>query len=134
MVIGRLEFIRKTYAILTVQLAVTTAIIVAFVMVDSIRNYVQHNPGLLYSAIIISLILVCALSCFRSLAESFPINIVLLGFFTLCQAYLLGTISSFFNTTIVLQALAMTCAITGILTVYAWTVYHHYSYCVTIID
>jgi len=118
---GRLDFVRRVYGILTIQLLVTLGFILLFVLNDDVRYYVQRNPGLLYSAIIVSLVVVIALACFRSIAESFPLNVALLALFTFCEGYLLGTVSSFYDTSIVLQAIAITTAITGVLTIYAWT-------------
>ena len=46
--------------------------------------------------------------CVQAARETPPYNWLLLGLFTLAEAYLLGTVSSYYETQIVLQALILT--------------------------
>mmetsp|Transcript_34129 Transcript_34129/g.55227 ORF Transcript_34129/g.55227 Transcript_34129/m.55227 type:complete len:165 (+) Transcript_34129:459-953(+) len=55
------------------------------------------------------------LFCFK---ESYPTNFILLGGFTVCFGYTVGTICSLFDTWTVLEAVAITGAIVMALTVY----------------
>lgn len=48
-------------------------------------------------------------------------NIILLGAYTLCQGFLVGIVSSFYQVTEVVYAIAITCAIVFGLTIYATT-------------
>lgn len=115
----RHAFIKKVYTILFVQLLVTFGIVALFSLNESVKDYVQNKPDILWSAIIISLVLICALVCCRSVAKTYPINYFVLGCFTICEGYLLGTLSSYYDTMVVFYAIILTIAVTFGLTIFA---------------
>lgn len=43
--------------------------------------------------------------------HSYPSNMILLGLFTLCESFLVGMVTSYYESRIVLQALALTCLV-----------------------
>lgn len=116
----RRGFIRKVYGLLTVQLAITTAITLLFSMNNDVKHFVQRSPGMLLSAWVLSLVLIIALACCPNVRRKYPINYIALFSFTLVKSYLVGVISSFYDTDIVLLALATTAAVTLALTVFAF--------------
>ena len=113
-------FIRKVYAILSVQLLVTLGFIALFVFVDDIRLYVEDQPWMLIVAMILTFVLLIALVCFESLRRQTPTNFILLGLFTLCESFLLGVISSQYDTKIVLVAITVTAIVAVSLTIFAF--------------
>ncbi|RYG43956.1 hypothetical protein EON67_12300 [archaeon] len=116
----RMGFIRKVYGILSVQLLVTFGIVLVFSLVDSVKRHVQNNPGMLYAAIGVTLATIIALTCCRGVARKVPGNYICLFVFTLAEAYLLGTIASYYTTTSVAWALGATVLLTLALTAFAW--------------
>ena len=50
------NFIRRIYSLLCIQLALTCMMCYLFYTVDSIKNYVLHSPGLLWTSIIMTFV------------------------------------------------------------------------------
>merc|ERR1712032_1375693 len=80
----RLNFIRKVYSILTVQLIVTMAFI-GFFFIPSVKGFSAAHPGILYAAMAFSIILMLALVCVESIRRKTPHNMIFLGLFTVCE-------------------------------------------------
>ena len=112
-------FIRKVYAILSVQLLVTLGFIALFVFVDDIRLYVEDQPWMFIVAMILTFVLLIALVCFESMRRQMPTIFILLGLFTFCESFLLGVISSQYDTKIVLVAITVTAIVAISLTIFA---------------
>jgi len=104
----RVAFTRKVFAILAVQMAVTVGMSALFMYTESIRTAVQSSMGAYISAYVIFLVLVFTLTCCESVARSHPINMIFLGLLTLSMGYMVGTISCFHSTNIVILAFAIT--------------------------
>lgn len=116
----RQGFIRKVYAILTLQLAVTFGAVWAFVTVDALGAWIRQHPGVVLGAIIGSMVLVIAMACVGSLRRRFPINYICLALFTACEALVVGVISSYYDTSTVMLAVAVTAAICVGLTIFTF--------------
>lgn len=116
----RMGFIRKVYAILSLQLFLTFGMVAVFTFVPSVKNFVATNPGILWAAILLSFGFLIALSCFPSVSRKHPTNLICLALFTLCEGYLVGAISSYSGADAVIKAVACTMIITTGLTIYAW--------------
>ncbi|MEW5306681.1 MAG: hypothetical protein WDW36_009131 [Sanguina aurantia] len=109
-------FVRKVFGIVAVQLALTVAFSAACLYVNPLRMFLQsQGTWLFYLAWGLSFALVLALGCSVRLRRGFPGNMLVLGLFTLTEAFLIGMITSFFNTEVVLLAFVTTAAaVTGI--------------------
>jgi len=116
----RHAFIRKVYAILSIQLLISLGFIALFVFVDPIKDYVEGEAWLLILAVILTFVVLFALVCFENLRRSSPLNFVLLFIFTICESFLLGVISSQYDTKIVFVAITVTAVITVSLTIFAF--------------
>lgn len=118
----RMGFVRKVYGILSVQLIVTAGIIAPFVLVDDVKDFASDpsHSWLIYTALGISLVTVIAISCCSNLARNYPTNVVLLGIFTLAEAFLIGVICSRYDPETVLAAAGITCVLVIALTLFAW--------------
>ncbi|KAM3877869.1 protein lifeguard 2-like [Diretmus argenteus] len=113
-------FIRKVYAILMTQLFVTMAIVALFVFCAPVRYYIQTHPGLYMGSYLTFFATFIALSCCGDLRRQFPLNIILLAVFTLSMAFMLGFMSSFYNTTSVVMCLGITALVCLSVTVFSF--------------
>lgn len=111
----RMGFLRKVYGILSVQLILTTITACVFKFTPIIRSYITVNQWPLVVCFISSLVLLLALHVKR---RETPTNYVLLTIFTLVQSYTVGTVVTYYDEMIVLQAFLLTAAVTIGLTVY----------------
>lgn len=131
----RMGFIRKVFGILTLQLAVTFGIVCLFVLHEGVKTFVQENPGVFYAAWVTTLVMMVLLICFDDVRREFPKNYIFLAIFTLSEAYLIGTVSSYYDTTTLLMIIVFTMTITGCSASYAcqtkydWTKYGSLLFC-----
>ena len=118
---ARLGFIKKVYAILTVQLAITVGWCAIALTSKGVQNFILENMGLFWPILIVQFASLIALVCCGDMAKKVPYNYVLLTLFTLAEAYLVSICCMAYDPTIVLIAAGMTLGITIALTVYACT-------------
>jgi len=118
----RAGFIRKVYGILSIQMLVTVGGACLFMLNDATRQYVTHTPSMFYMAMFLPIGFIFALMCYK---DRHPHNLVILGGFTLCEAYTIGVICAMYYENglgnIVLQALMLTAAVFMSLTAYTFT-------------
>lgn len=116
----RLNFIRKVYAILLIQLIATTATSVIACFVPEIKNFLNNN-------IILMLVLMLVLF-FMSFVIYFgrgfflrraPYNYIFLLIFTSIMSYILAGLCANTNYKVVILALVMTLTVTFAITAYA---------------
>ncbi|KAK4023793.1 hypothetical protein OUZ56_009191 [Daphnia magna] len=115
----RMAFIRKVYAILMVQLAVTMGCIAVFVFVQPIALYSKGHPQLMIGALVMSIVLLITLICCIDFRRRWPLNIIMLGTFTLCEGFLLGSLSSHYDSKEVLVAAGICTAVCLALTLFS---------------
>ena len=60
------------------------------------------------------------LVCFEKPRRTAPLNIILLGVFTLCEGFMLGTISTIYSVDAILIAVGITSGVAFCLTVFAF--------------
>jgi len=101
----RMAFVRKVYSILAVQLLGTIIVCAIFMYNASVKDWVQHNLWPLYVSMIGTFVVLFALY-FKS--RSTPTNFYLLGLFTALESYTVGVVVTFYDQTVVLQALIVT--------------------------
>lgn len=115
----RLGFIRKVYALLTINFAITIGVSCAFSFINPIRNFIVENPWIIVVALVASFALLIVLSCFRL---SFPFDVVILYCFVLAISAFVGTIvANYYDRgagRIVLQAFIATAAVFLAITFY----------------
>ncbi|KAK7092843.1 hypothetical protein V1264_008528 [Littorina saxatilis] len=116
----RRAFIRKVYLILTAQLSVTFGFIAMFIFVEPIKHWVRTDGMWLYTMAYFTFLgTYIALVCCPSVRTNFPGNFICLLVFTLALSFLVGTISSFHDTNIVLLAAGITAAVCLSITIFA---------------
>lgn len=116
----RMAFIKKVMLILMAQLTVTFGIIAVFTLVDDVRLYTLHTPGLFWGALVLSLVCLIALSCCGSLRRRHPHNLIFLGVFTVCEGFVLGCASARFTKDEIMMAVGICVAVTFALTLFAF--------------
>ena len=110
----RAGFVRKVFGIVSTQLT-ATAIICLFATVSDAFFEFQLNNFWIYIVAAIGTIvtysmLVC--SCCGNYQREYPMNMILLGIFTLCEAYTLSSLCAFFTPFLVASAIGITAAMT----------------------
>ncbi|KAK2179018.1 hypothetical protein NP493_519g05048 [Ridgeia piscesae] len=115
----RLGFIRKVYSILLCQLLVTIAAICIFLYVEPVKEFSEKNEWLFIVALVASFVLIIVLACCPDVRRNHPTNIILLGLFTLCESFMLGSISSHYDKWEVMMAVAVTAVVVFGLTIFA---------------
>ena len=111
----RMGFLRKVYCILTAQLALTTLVSAVCMSSTAVKTFVQGTPPMMYLAMFLSFGLLIALMAKR---HQTPINMYLLFAFTLVESYTVGTVVTFYDTKVVVEAAALTLTVFISLTLY----------------
>ncbi|KAF8392328.1 hypothetical protein HHK36_022670 [Tetracentron sinense] len=116
----RWSFIRKVYAIMSVQLILTIAVASVVVTVRPIAYFfVSTGTGLaLYIVLIIMpFIVLCPLYHYY---QKHPVNYLLLGLFTVAIAFAVGLTCAFTSGKVILEAVILTAVAVGSLTLYTF--------------
>ncbi|KAM0754910.1 hypothetical protein T439DRAFT_283945 [Meredithblackwellia eburnea MCA 4105] len=100
----RHQFVAKVYGVLFCQILGTT-IIGGIMSTETISEWVHEHSGLMMIPMFGA---VAAMLGVYWKMHSHPLNIILLGVFTVLEAITVGSVVSYFNTTVVLQALIIT--------------------------
>ncbi|NXN79841.1 LFG3 protein, partial [Bombycilla garrulus] len=116
----RHTFIRKVYAIISLQLLVTVGIISVFTFVEPVGAFVRHNVAIYYASYAVFLVTFLVLACCQGPRRRFPWNIILLSIFTLAMGLMTGTIASMYRTQAVLIAMLITAIVAIIVTIFCF--------------
>lgn len=125
----RKGFIRKVYSLLSIQLSFTFIFIGIIVGVPVLREGIKETLGLFYASLIITIVLIVAIMCFKKVARKYPINYIALFTFTIFESYILAFVSSYYNPYIVLSAVILTFVVTISLTIYAFKTKSDFTVC-----
>jgi FtsH-binding integral membrane protein len=104
----RRAFLRKVYAILLVQLALTSVVGGVLNLHPGAKEYVQNNAWIVITSIIGS---------FASLAgvyfkrHSYPANMIVLALFTFFESIMVGTTTTYYDGKVVIQAVIITAGV-----------------------
>lgn len=126
----RLGFIRRVYGILAAQLLLTSIICALFMFISPLRQIAVGNAGMLTVVSFIG-----TLACLFALIakkDSYPLNMQLLMGFTVFESLLLGSVCGRYAasglSSLVLEALVITMAIFGGITIYAFVSKRDFSF------
>ena len=117
----RLNFIRKVYGILSIQLLITTIFTLISCVSTSMQQFYLAHSGLFFIMVIIEITISVILTCCTSYGRQVPHNYILLLVFTLAESYIVGFICAFTNGRVVLMAAFMTFCMCVAITIYAIT-------------
>jgi len=112
----RMQFVRKVYSILTVQLLATAALSSATYISTGYKSWIQQNVWMMWVSMI-GAIAFMLLTYWKR--KSYPTNLLFLTGFTALEAYAISVVVSFYDSTIVLQALFITLGMFIALTLFA---------------
>ncbi|KAJ9565849.1 hypothetical protein OSB04_001815 [Centaurea solstitialis] len=115
----RWAFIRKVYSILTLQMLLTVAVASIVVVTPRINQFFHTRTGfLVYIAIaIVTMIIGLVMQC---VLEHHPVNIIMLGLFTVGFSTMVGVACVFSNGKIILEASILTTVLVVSLTVFTF--------------
>eukprot|EP00794_Sanderia_malayensis_P003644 gene3644-4161_t len=116
----RAGFLRKVYSILCAQLLVSIGIVCIFIFHQPSKNFVRKHPGTFYAAWGVTIVIMIIIACFEKPRRKFPMNLGLLGLFTLAEGYLLGVISAFYKRDEVLMAMGIVAVVSLAITIFAF--------------
>ena len=85
----------------------------------NVRYVREEGRWLYYSSFGVSLACIITLACCSGVRRNYPVNLVFLGIFTVCEGLLLGTISSYYDVDAVLIAVGTTAGVSLGLTIFA---------------
>ncbi|KAG8525721.1 uncharacterized protein KY384_000481 [Bacidia gigantensis] len=112
----RMQFVRKVYAILTVQILATVAVSSVSYVSAGYKSWIQSNAWMMWISLF-GAIGFMILTFWKR--KSYPTNLLFLGGFTALEAYSISVIVSFYETKVVLLALVLTAGIFVALTAFA---------------
>lgn len=104
----RRMFIRKVFAVLSVQLAVTCGFVALFTFEPHVKLFVMENTWTYWVGYIVFLVPYLVILCCGEFRRKHPWNLVSLSILTLAMSYMVGVISSFYDTEIVVMAVGIT--------------------------
>ncbi|CAL9076964.1 unnamed protein product [Musa acuminata var. zebrina] len=116
----RWAFIRKVYSIIAVQLALTAAVAAVVIAVPPISHFlVSSTAGLAvyFLLIFLPLIVLCPLYYFH---QRHPVNLLLLGLFTVSFSFAVGMSCAFTDGKVILEAAILTAVVVVSLTLYTF--------------
>ncbi|NWY90199.1 LFG3 protein, partial [Loxia curvirostra] len=120
----RHAFIRKVYAIISLQLLVTVGIISVFTFVHPVRSFVQRNVAIYYASYAVFLVTYLVLACCQGPRRRFPWNIILLSIFVSGLGLARGPVGDFlcsmYNTKAVLIAMLITAIVAIVVTIFCF--------------
>jgi FtsH-binding integral membrane protein len=96
--IGIICFFRKVYGILMVQLLITIAFIAWFTYHDATKHFVRSHPGMLWGAFAVMIVCLITMACCGDVRRKAPMNFIFLFLFTLAEGFMLGAVSSTYDT------------------------------------
>ncbi|MCJ1354382.1 MAG: hypothetical protein MMC33_004370 [Icmadophila ericetorum] len=112
----RMQFVRKVYSILTVQLLATAALSSISYASSDYKNWIQSHQWMMWVSLF-GAIGFMLLTFWKR--KSYPTNLIFLAGFTTLEAYSISVIVSFYDSWIVLEALILTLGIFLALTLFA---------------
>lgn len=110
-------FIRKVYTLLSIQLFATFLVGFAINASDTVQEFAFQNTWLLIVSLIGSFAFMLG-AFFKS--RSYPVNLILLGGFTLCESYAIGVVTTIYDSNVVLNAVVLTTVLFVGLTIFAF--------------
>ncbi|XP_048008138.1 glutamate receptor, ionotropic, N-methyl D-aspartate-associated protein 1b (glutamate binding) [Megalobrama amblycephala] len=104
----RRMFIRKVFAVLSVQLAVTCGFVALFTFEPHVKLFVLKNTWTYWVGYMVFLVPYLVILCCGEFRRKHPWNLISLSILTLAMSYMVGVISSFYDTDIVMMAVGIT--------------------------
>ncbi|VFQ85349.1 unnamed protein product [Cuscuta campestris] len=115
----RWAFIRKVYAIVSLQLLVCTAVSAAMFFTPAVKTFMATTSGLivLIAVFIVTFIILIAMKIWE---QTHPWNYVLLGLFTIALAFMVGVVCTYKKGMPIMLAAGVTALVFVVLTLYTF--------------
>lgn len=91
------DFVIKVLSILTFQIFLTCGFITGVWMMKDVKEYLKENIWVYFVALGLTIIILYAVVCFRSVGRTTPYNYIALVLFTLFESVMLATLTTFFT-------------------------------------
>ena len=118
---SRNGFIRKVYSIFLVQMVSTIGVTAAIMQNDDLKHFLlRHYPVIGTASTLLSAAAALLLVGSKSLRQTAPANLILLGIYTLMQSVTVGTFSSLVNPRTVCLGTMHTLSALAALTLYSF--------------
>jgi FtsH-binding integral membrane protein len=114
----RRGFVRKVYGLLSAQLLLTVLIATPFQFMNEVQ--LNSQRWLLSVSVLMTIAVVCAITCCKDMTRSYPTNYAILFTFTFFEAILVGYVSAAYTWQSVMMCAGLTTFIFLALTVYAF--------------
>ncbi|XP_058602798.1 protein lifeguard 1-like isoform X2 [Onychostoma macrolepis] len=101
-------FIRKVFSVLSLQLAVTCGFVAVFCFEPHVKLFVKLNAWTYLAGYVAFLVPYLVIMCCGEFRRRHPWNLISLSILTLGMSYMIGVISSFYDTDIVMMAVGIT--------------------------
>uniref|UniRef100_A0A8C2D394 Glutamate receptor, ionotropic, N-methyl D-aspartate-associated protein 1b (glutamate binding) n=1 Tax=Cyprinus carpio TaxID=7962 RepID=A0A8C2D394_CYPCA len=101
-------FIRKVFAVLSLQLAITCGFVAVFTFEPHVKLFVRKNIWTYWVGYMVFLVPYLVILCCGEFRRKHPWNLICLSILTLAMSYMVGVISSFYNTDVVMMAIGIT--------------------------
>ncbi|XP_028606981.2 protein lifeguard 1-like, partial [Podarcis muralis] len=105
-------FYRKLYLMSTLQLGLTLGIICTFVYWKYLKIWVRRRPWFCYTMLPLIMLLAITIACCDQARRRFPLDVIMLLIFTICEGMLLGSIAAFFDADAVMWSVGATASVT----------------------
>lgn len=125
---ARVNFVRKVFSIVSMQLLTTAFFVYCSAHKGRFSRYLEHAHITTFFASCGAMLSLLTLVFWRSLARTAPKNYYILGFFTLCESFLVARITHNYDPHSVFGAIFLTAAVVSSLTLYACTTKHEITY------
>lgn len=116
----RWGFIRKVYAIITLQLIATVAVAAVVVTVHPIAHFFASTTAGLVLYIVLIFVPFIALCPLYYYHQKHPVNYLLLGLFTVSLAFVVGLTCAFTSGKVILESAILTAVVVVSLTLYTF--------------
>ena len=118
----RQGFMKKVFGIVAFQLLLSSVVAIGMSAIAPLKAYVGSRQGAwtMWTGLALTLILVFTLSCNPDLARRHPHGLLLLSAFTAAEGWVIGTVTMFADTNIVLSAALITVVVVSALALFAF--------------
>jgi len=90
-----------------------------FLYQEDLKHFSATHPEMMISAMVITFVAIIVLACCENVRRVAPWNFVILLVFTLCESWMLGSVTAFYDVDAVLMAVGIVAVITIGLTIFA---------------
>ena len=128
----RQGFIRKVYSILFCQLLVTIGVICLFMFNGTVNRFTKtgrYGQYGFWAALIATIVVMIVIAYCNNVRRSFPLNVIMLGLFTICESYLLGAVSAHYEVEAVLMAIGIVAVVTLCITLFVFQTKYVFTMC-----